>query len=89
MEKRKQYWIWFLKQKKYHGHGFTEIRLEKAWVLIKNDSEFWSDILIRHGGNHMSPQEMEQADRFNYEHCMGNMTGMIMQAMIENGIIKP
>lgn len=89
MDKKEEYWSWFLNKKQYWGHGFTKKRLEKAYVLLYDDMDFWDDILIRHGGNTMSPQEMEQLDRHNYEHCMGNMTGMIMQCFVENKIIKP
>lgn len=83
------WWNHFIEQKKFWPHGFTIKRLEKTKPQIWEDSLFWADILMRHGGGSSLPRELERQAPEAYLHLMGNMAGMILQTLVENGIIKP
>jgi hypothetical protein len=89
MNRKQEYWDHFMSNKQYWGHGFTEKRLNRIKDKVFMDAPFWADILMRHGGEHLSPNQMEEDSKFNYDHCMGNMTGMLMQTFIEQKIIRP
>lgn len=88
-EKKEEYWNHFLKLKKYWPVGFTLKRLEKIKPVIWKDTEFWDDILWRHGGHEISPEAMKNGAMYNYQHCFGNFAGMILNDMVREGIIKP
>ena len=66
----------------------TGPRLRKVKPIIWEDEFFWNDIIWRHSGVIKTPEEMEQEDRAVYEHCQGNFWGMIVQEMVERGVIK-
>lgn len=83
------WWNHFIEQKKFWPHGFTIKRLEKIKPQIWEDSLFWADILMRHGGGSSLPRELERQAPEAYLHLMGNMAGMILQTLVENGIIRP
>ena len=83
------YWNYFKENKKYWGNGFTQKRLDKIASQVLCDGDFWDDILIRHGGIDFSPNALRKFNKDTYDHCMGNMTGMIMQRFVEFKIIKP
>jgi len=89
LKMKMQYWNHFAAEKKYHFHGMTAKRLEKVLPFVLNDKEFWEDVLLRHGGDAMTPREMKANSEFNYDHCMGNMAGMTYKIMLDNKIIKP
>lgn len=88
-ERKSQYWNYFIKNKKYWGHGVTIKRLEKIEEFIFNDAFFWQDILDRHNGENRSPEEMKSQDKEIYLHMIGNFAGMIYGVLIRKGIIKP
>lgn len=88
MERKRLWWDHFVGSKKYHAHGFTIRRLEKARDFLWNDDDFWWDVLDRHRGREINPEDMEKSDPEMYHHLMGNMMGMIMQTMVEEKIIK-
>ena len=56
-------------------------RLEKVKPIVFKDELFWSDILLRHSGDKMSPKEMKEMDKNHYDHCMGNFSGMVYQIL--------
>jgi hypothetical protein len=86
--KKNDYWTHFLKNKQFWGNGFTEKRLQEIKKEIWMDNYFWDDVLVRHSGMDFSPDAMKQNNEKVYEHCMGNMTGMIMRFLVEKKIIK-
>lgn len=86
--KKNEYWNHFLEQKNFHFFGFTKIRLERAKKIIWHDKDFWWDVLDRHPGMKMTPDEMKTNELDQYGHCIGNMAGMIMQVLIDEKIIK-
>ena len=68
--------------------GITGSRLKKIKADIFSDKDFWFDIILRHGGDKYYPEEMRIYDKFAYDHCMGNFWGMIVQVLIDKGLIK-
>jgi len=87
-EKKEQYWTHFSEAKKYHPKSLTDNRLAKIKEIVWADYFFWQDILVRHNGIQMSPEEMERDEPAAYDHCMGNMMGMIMEWLTRKGIIR-
>ncbi len=83
------WWEYYITNKQHWAHGFTAKRLAKIEPTVKEDKEFWSDILDRHSGAKYSPEEMMEWDEHTFNHCVGNMTGMLMQLFVEHKIIKP
>lgn len=86
--KQDEYWDHFVEQNKIHSFGFTKVRLQKAKKLLWDEFHFWEDILDRHPGMDMTPEEMKLNEFITYEHFIGNMAGMIIQALIRDKIIK-
>jgi hypothetical protein len=84
------YWTYFTNSKYPKPFGATPKRLEKVRGLLQNDNTFWNDIW-RHGCNrYANPEDWAtHMDKETIEHCLGNFYGMIVQTMLEEGIIKP
>lgn len=80
--KRWEYWNHFIAQwivdGSGGGHGITGARLRKAKDRIMSDDQFWADIVIRHGGLDMTPEEMKKRDSLVYDHCLGNFWGQVL-----------
>jgi len=64
----------------------TERRIAKLRKLLWNDSEFWGDLIHRHGNGDSDPLHME-ADVL--EHCLGNFWGMLMAEAVRRGMVRP
>lgn len=88
MSQKDQYWNEFIKNKNYWPSGFSIKRLEKVKPIVWKDKFFWSDILQRHGGNNVSLEEMKNNNYELYQHCIGNMAGLIREIMYLEGILK-
>lgn len=86
--KQNEYWDHFVEQNKIHSFGFTKVRLQKAKKLLWDEFYFWEDTLDRHSGMDMTPEEMKKKEFITYEHCISNMAGMIVQALIKDKIIR-
>lgn len=90
--KKHEYWNHFVARwaigKTGHVPGITKVRLRNVKSILWNDNEFWSDIVYRHSGDKMTPEQMMKSDEATYEHCSGNFWGMIVQEMIERGWIQ-
>jgi len=65
--------------------GVTGSRLRKLKPKLWQDDDFWWDIVSRHGGNDVTPEEMRYDDPAQYEHCLGNFWSMIIQDLHEMG----
>jgi hypothetical protein len=89
--KRFEYWNHFIAQwVLYPGKRYpsvTKTRLRKIMPQIMEDDDFWWDIVLRHGGDRMTPEEMATLDPQTYEHCLGNFWGGIHQDMMDAGLI--
>lgn len=83
-EKKTEYWNHFVEDFKPHPQGFTKPRLAKIKALIWGDADFWFDVVHRHGGQNKTPKEL---DYQTYNHCFGNMAGMIRQTMQEQRML--
>jgi len=68
LNKKMEYWNHFIAQKKYHGFGVTQKRLIKVLPFVLADKDFWGDVLLRHSGDQMTPEEMKAESLFNYDH---------------------
>lgn len=86
--KKNEYWFHYMENDQYWGYRFTERRLAKVKDGLWDSKEFWDDILERHDGKNMTPKQMKEKNFHIYEHCMGNMTAMIMKYIVENKLIK-
>ncbi len=87
-EKKIEYWNYFIANKHLWGHGMTQKRLEKVKSVMWDNGFFWSDIIECHEGDTRTPEELKAEDESTYDHCFGNMCGMLMHAMLEKNIIK-
>ena len=89
-KKKHEYWNHFVATHFVHGpkhQAITGPRLRKIEPIIWADEEFWFDILCRHRGNDMTPDQMLN-DGALYAHCSGNFWGMICQTLVEKGLLK-
>jgi hypothetical protein len=91
-QKKAQYWNHFVTRwvvdKVGGAHGMTGPKLRKVKPIIWDDNFFWSDVIARHGGMGMTPEEMQARRPGVYDHCLGNFWGMIVQDMVERGWLK-
>lgn len=86
-KKRFEYWNHFIARwatdREGGGYGVTGPRLRKIRAAIMADDDFWQDIVLRHGGRNLTPEQMQADDEANYEHCLGNFWGMLYQSIME------
>ena len=87
LNKKMEYWQHFVSQKQFHAFGFTAKRLERVLPFVLAENHFWDDVLGRHAGLQMTPEQMKDNSEFNYNHCIRNMMGMVYQIMLEQKII--
>lgn len=79
------YWGYLSGMVKYRSPRLTERRMAKLKKLLWDDSEFWGDLIYRHGGGNPDPREMESVI---LEHCVSNFYGMLMSFAVRRGMIK-
>jgi len=79
------FWQYFIANKKLWPHGFTKKRLEKLKPLCWN--RVWQNALLRNAGRFL-PDEMKKTDTHLYEHCFGNIAGMLCKEMHQRILIK-
>lgn len=89
-EKKWEYWNHFVAAA-FTGvtskpHGITGPRLRKLRHKIWQDRDFWWDIVLRHGGDKYTPEQMRLDDPRQYEHALGNFWGGIVQDLVETGV---
>ena len=79
-EKKNEYWEYFTKQIDFSEFTSLKIKsIEKIKPNVWDTDYFWKDILIRHGGNIVTPEEMKELDPFVYKHCMSNFGMMLSE----------
>jgi len=90
-KKRLEYWNHFIARwvtdHEGGGHGVTGPRLRKIRAEILFDDYIWQDVILRHNGLDIFPEEMELTDRNIYDHCLGNFWGMVYQNMVYAGLL--
>ena len=94
-EKKHEYWnhfiaVGFVGTAEGYGRpkALTPTRLRVLQVKIWNDAVFWNDIILRHGGEWRTPEQMREQHISVYQHCRGNFWGMLMQTAVEMGLVK-
>ncbi len=79
--KRHEYWNHFLAQAATGEvalpYGVTKTKLRKIKFAIIADVHFWSDVVLRHNGQAVTPEEMARDKPEVYDHCRGNFWGMV------------
>lgn len=90
--KRTEYWCHFIEawvvSGQGGGYGIIGPKLRRIKKAIMKDDGFWRDVILRHNGLTKTPDQMQVENAQNYIHCQGNFWGMIMQTMVETGLIK-
>ena len=91
-QKKHEYWNHFIERMYVDGygggHGVTGPRLRKIKPALWFNEYFWDDIIMRHNAHGNSPEHLRKYQPETYEHCLGNFWGQIMQAMIEQRILR-
>ena len=85
-EAKLAYWDYLEGVAPYRPPQLTERRMAKLQKLLWNDSEFWMDLICRHGNGESDPRHMEPDV---LEHCLGNFWGMLMETAVRCGVVKP
>ena len=91
--KKHQYWNHFVEQwivEKFGGlpRDMTGPKLRRVKPIIWSDEFFWSDVILRHDALHNSPEHLREHKPDIYGHCLGNFWGMLVETMVEQGLIK-
>lgn len=85
MDKRMEYWNHFVEQSYVQGigggHRVTGPRLRKIKNKVLHDKQFWFDIIDRHNGSNRTPEQMKAQNLENYNHCLGNFWGMVIEIL--------
>ena len=85
----KEKWFEYLKQNKsWWTSGMTLNRLDKVKDFVLSDQYIISDLLLRHGGDKQTPEEMKINNKETFEHCMSNFAINIFDKMVETKIYK-
>ena len=91
-QKRLEYWNHFVEQYFVDsiggGNGITGPRLRKIKNSQMVNDQFWYNVIDMHDGQRRTPEQMKAESAGNYEHCLGNFWGMLMQDMVKHGLIK-
>lgn len=91
-DKKVEYWnhcVSVIEKNRKQYRGLTSLRMLKVRSKIFADRGFWMDIIGRHGGIDMSPEEMEKDFKVNYEHMIGNFASWAYEVLVPMGEIKP
>jgi len=87
-EKKQQIWEHFIATKPRPA-GVTDRRLARIKPVIWRWVFFWRDVAAAHGLIEQTPAELKAAHPEIYDHAQGNFWGMILEAMVRSGLIKP
>jgi methyl coenzyme M reductase alpha subunit len=89
LKSKKDIWFKYLTDNKKHWpNGFTLKRLEKVKSFVLTDKDIMFDLMERHSGNELTPEEMKEDDVENFNHCISNFAINILYKMRELNIIK-
>lgn len=85
----KEKWFDFVMNNAYYWtHGMTFRRLERVKEFVFEDKATMDDLLIRHRGHELTPQQMKEMDLELFRHCIGNFVCNIHYIMMDHKIIK-
>lgn len=74
--------------KRHWPHGLTKKRLEKVKDAVLSNDIIMGDLLLRHRGNELGPEELEREDKFQFDHAIGNFACSVLYKMMDMNIIK-
>jgi hypothetical protein len=77
---------WFdyvVADKNLWADGWTTKKLEKVKSAVLSDKDILYDLLERHDGQTMEPEQMKETDKVMYEHCISNFVCNIHYKMME------
>ncbi len=83
--------IWYnyiIENKELWPPKFTLKRLERIKDKVLSDDYIMSDLLLRHGAETKTPQQMQRDDKSCFDHCIGNLVLNILWKMKEEKLIK-
>lgn len=83
--------IWYeyvIANKSLWPYGMTLIRLNKVKSAVFADEDIMWDLLVRHGADKKTPEEMMASEKDTYEHCIGNFVCNIIYKMKLEKILK-
>lgn len=89
MRKRREYWNHFVAEAfvTRMPPGVTGPRLRKVRRAILLCDDFWWDIVLRHGGTKLTPEQLRIQDPAQYEHCMGNFWGVVIPSALKGRLV--
>jgi hypothetical protein len=82
------WWDYIVNNKKYWANGFTYPRLAKVKEHVFADKDIMWDLMVRHDGANLTPQQMQVSCKETFDHCVGNFFCNIANKMYELKIIK-
>ncbi len=85
---KEQWFDYLLENKKYWPYGVTAKRLEKIKAAVFADEDIMYDLLERHNGKIVTPQEMLADNKAWFDHCIGNFACNIAEKMRSTSIVK-
>ncbi len=81
---------WFdyvVSHRKMWCHGFTLKRLERVKAHVFADKDIMWDLMERHRGKDLLPDQLKEEDTMHFNHGIGNFTCAILYKMIDLRII--
>ena len=84
-------WNYYTDKSKFpRPTGMTDARLAKVKLTVMKFRSFWTDVIDCHGVlEYETPEEFHtHADKETFEHSLGNFHGMVMEAMLREGLIR-
>lgn len=83
--------VWFkylVDHKEFWPFGFTKRRLEKVKHYVLASQDIMWDLLDRHNGRMVTPQQMREEDSENFDHAISNFASSTLHMMVDKGIYK-
>jgi hypothetical protein len=89
MDDMKNIWYQYLvDHKEWWCSGFTKKRLEKVKDAVLSNEEIMWDLMHRHEGKNMTPEQMEKNNLFMFNHGFGNLASSVFKVMHDKKMVK-
>ena len=82
------WWNYFLANQEYWTYGLTYSKLKKMKDLIFFYKPLWEDLFQRHNTYQVFPWNMKEWDKENFEHAIGNFSGIITELAYRHDFLK-
>jgi hypothetical protein len=83
-----KWYNYIITNKNLWGNGWTLKRLDKVKNAVLIDEDIMFDLLQRHNGENIEPEQMKETDKSTYDHCIGNFVCNIHYKMMDLKLIK-